>query len=121
VSIVAQIDEGLAAQDASRRTLTAYHTLIRRPHAEQSTAEQVEFLLDTQKSFSRRIDGAKALLFFTKDIYDLEVFGEESILAWWQDSRSSSDDEMRATKEQTSPFIDWLEEAEEESEEEDDE
>lgn len=117
--ITSQIEEGLAANDASRRTLSAYHTLIRRPHAEQSTSEQVEFLLDTQRSFSKRKEGAKALLFFTKDLYDLEVFTEESILAWWQDSRSSSDEDMKAAKEQTSQFIQWLEEAEEESEDED--
>lgn len=119
--ISSQVEEGLAANEASRRTLAAYHTLIRRPHAEQSTAEQVDFLLDTQRSLSRRKDGAKALLFFTKDLYDLEVFAEESILSWWQDSRSTSGEEMTTVREQTSQFIEWLEEAEEESEEEEDE
>lgn len=117
--IASQIEEGLAANDASRRTLSAYHSLVRRPHAEQATSEQVEFLLDTQRSFSKRKEGAKALLFFTKDLYDLEVYGEESILAWWQDSRSSSDEDMKAVKGQTLQFIQWLEEAEEESEEDD--
>lgn len=119
--ISSQVEDGLAANDASRRTLTAYHTLIRRPNAEQSTAEQVDFLLDTQRYLARRKDGAKVLLFFTKDLYDLEVFGEDSILAWWSDSRSKSDDEMTGVRSQTTQFIEWLEEAEEESEDEEDE
>ncbi|ETN43101.1 uncharacterized protein HMPREF1541_02259 [Cyphellophora europaea CBS 101466] len=118
--ISSQVEEGMAAKDASQRTLSAYHTLIRRAHAEQSTAEQVDFLLDVQRVLIRRKDGAKVLLFFAKDLYDLEVFSEESILAWWKDVRSTSDAEMEAVRAQTDPFIQWLEEAEEESDEDED-
>lgn len=120
--ITTQVEAGLAANEASRQTLTAYHTLIRRPNAAQSVAEQVDFMLDVQRYLGKRKDGAKILLFFTKDLYDLEVFEEESILAWWADDRSKSDEEMTAARGQTEQFIQWLEEADEDesSEEEDD-
>ena len=118
--ISGQIEEGVPAADASRRMLTAYKTLIRRAQAEQTTQEQVEFLLDVQRELTRRHEGAKVLLFMTKDLYDLEIFGEEPFLSWWNDSKSSGDTEMLEVREQTKQFIQWLENAESESEEDED-
>jgi len=115
-----EIDAGLTAAEASRRTLTAYHTLIRRTKAEQTTEEQVLFLLDAQKELTRK-DGGKTLLFVVKDLYDLDVFGEDSFLAWWGDERSNKEPDMAQVRLQAAPFIDWLENAESESESEDDE
>jgi translation initiation factor eIF-2B subunit epsilon len=115
--ICGQIEEGVSAADASRRTLTAYKTLIRRAQAVQTTSEQAEFLLDVQKELTRRKEGSKVLLFMTKDLYDLDVFGEEAFLSWWNDSESSADPEMVEVRKQAEQFIQWLESAESESEE----
>jgi translation initiation factor eIF-2B subunit epsilon len=117
--IISQVEEGVAANEATRRTLSSYHTLVRRPNSDQTTAEQIDFMLEAQRYLAKRKEGAKVLLFLAKDLYDLEVFGEESILAWWSDSRSKAEPEMMAVREQTVQFIEWLEEAEEESEDED--
>ena len=119
--VTSQIEEGLSAADASRRTLKAYNTLVRRAQAEQTTQEQVEVLLDLQRELAKRTEGGKALLFMTKDLYDLEVLSEDSFTAWWSDSRSSSEQELLEVRAQTSPFIEWLENADSESDEEEDE
>ncbi|KIX00744.1 uncharacterized protein Z518_09809 [Rhinocladiella mackenziei CBS 650.93] len=111
-----EIDAGLSAADATRRVLTGYNTLIRRKGGPQTTEEQVLFLLDAQKDLTRRKEGGKTLLFVVKDLYDLEVFGEEAFTDWWADERSQSDPEMAAVKQQSSQFIEWLENAESESE-----
>lgn len=110
------IEENLAPAEATRKTLQAYNTLIRRKGAVQAVHEQVLFLLDAQRDLTRRKEGGKTLLFVVKDLYDLEVFGEEAFVAWWADERSSSDTEMSSVREQSAQFIEWLENAESESE-----
>ncbi|EXJ94713.1 hypothetical protein A1O1_03110 [Capronia coronata CBS 617.96] len=121
--IHAQIESGIAPAEATRRALTAYNTLIRRKGATQATEAQVAFLLDAQRDLTRRKEGGKTLLFVIKDLYDLEIFGEEAFSEWWADGRSSHDPDMAAVKQQSAPFIEWLEnaESESESEEEDEE
>ena len=114
-----EIDAGLSAAEATRRVLTSYNTLIRRKGADQTTEEQVLFLLDAQKDLTRRKEGGKTLLFVVKDLYDLEIFGEEAFTEWWSDERSSSGAEMAAVRQQSSQFIEWLENAESESESDD--
>lgn len=115
-----EIDGGLSAAEAARRVLTAYNTLIRRKGTDQATEEQVSFLLDAQRELIRRKEGGKTLLFVVKDLYDLEVFGEEAFTDWWADERASNEPEMAAVRQPSSPFIAWLENAESESESEDD-
>jgi len=115
------IEESLTPAEATRKTLQAYNTLIRRKGTEQATHEQVLFLLDAQKDLTRRKEGGKILLFVVKDLYDLEVFGEEAFVDWWADERSSSDAEMSAVRQQSSQFIEWLKNAESESESESEE
>ena len=116
-----EIDNGLTAADATRRSLTAYNTLIRRTGAKQATDEQVSFLLDAQRDLTRRKDGGKTLLFVVKDLYDLEVFGEDAFTEWWADENSSSDAEMAAVRQPSAQFVEWLENAESESESDEDE
>ena len=116
-----EIEAGKSAADASRRSLEAYHTLIRRAQAQQTTDEQVSILLEMQRDLIHRSDGAKTLLFVTKDLYDLDVLAPESFTAWWADERSFKDSDMAKVREPTAQFIEWLEEAESESESEEDE
>lgn len=111
-----EIDNGMSAADATRRILTAYNTLIRRKGAEQTTEEQVAFLLDAQRDLTKRRDGGKTLLFVVKDLYDLEIFGEETFTEWWADERSNAEPEMASVRQPSSQFIEWLENAESESE-----
>ncbi|EXJ88914.1 hypothetical protein A1O3_01978 [Capronia epimyces CBS 606.96] len=111
-----QIESGVSPAEATRQALTAYNTLIRRKGADQAIEAQVAFLLDTQRDLTRRREGGKTLLFVIKDLYDLEIFGEEAFADWWADERSSSDPDLAAVRQQSAPFIEWLENAESESE-----
>ena len=117
-----EIENGMSAADATKRILTAYNTLIRRKGAQQSSEDQVAFLLDAQRDLMRRKDGGKTLFFVIQCLYDLEVVTEEAVEEWWADSRSSSEAELAEVREGALPFINWLEnaESEDESEEEDD-
>ena len=90
---------------------------------------------------------SRILLFTCKELYDMEVFGEESFLGWWGDDYGDGDDgddghnsntnqseqggdgahstanaskeKEAAIREQSKQFIRWLREAESESEEDD--
>ena len=55
--VSSQIEEGLPAAEASRRTLTAYNTLIRRAQADQTTEEQAEFLMHVQRELTKAARG----------------------------------------------------------------
>lgn len=54
--------------------------------------------------------------FIIKEFYDLEILDEENILQWYDDKQGA----VAAVREKALPFIKWLKEADEESEEEDD-
>lgn len=118
--IHSEVGAGSSPDQASRKTLEEYRYLIRRQNAEQSTEEQVIFLLEAQLDLSRRPEGNKIMPFFVKDLYDLEVFEEESFTAWFEDERSK-DEGVISIRDSTKPFIDWLATADEESEEDEDE
>lgn len=115
-----QTGSGFSADQATRKTLEQYRYLIRREKAEQTIDEQVVFLLEAQSDLSRRIDGSKIMPYFVKDLYDLEVFEEEAFSSWYEDERSQ-EAAMTAVRNAAKPFIDWLAEADEESDDEDDE
>ncbi|KKY26888.1 putative translation initiation factor eif-2b epsilon [Phaeomoniella chlamydospora] len=102
-------------------TLKRYQILIQREGAEHDVEDQVEFMLASQKDLCHRAEGERILLFVAKDLYDREVFGEEVFIQWWHDERSSATEEMQKVRETTRQFIEWLENAEEESSEEEDE
>ena len=77
-----------------------------------------------QKSLaaSRAVEPARAgtlLSALLQKLYELDVLEEDGILAWWADERAAQSEEMEAVREKSKVLIDWLEEAEEESDEED--
>lgn len=115
-----QVDSGEPAQSATRKALESYRILIRRANTEQPVAEQVTFLVDAQADFAKRSDGSKIMPYFVKDLYDLEVFEEEAFTDWYEDERSQ-EASVSAMREAAKPFIDWLEAAEEEDSDEEDE
>lgn len=53
--------------------------------------------------------------FIIKELYDQEIVEEESVLGWYEKEKDS---EIPTVREQATPIIKWLKEAEEESEEE---
>ncbi|RYP65584.1 hypothetical protein DL771_008238 [Monosporascus sp. 5C6A] len=90
-------------------------------------AEQVEFVLALQKAAASSAkvaagDTEKAkvgnlLAALLQQLYDLDIVEEEGILAWWKDARSQEGGaEMQAVRQKCRALVEWLEEADEESE-----
>lgn len=105
--------------EVSKTALEGYHSLIALDNAQDTIDDQVDFLVESQKDLAHRKDGGKILLFFTKELYDMELFPEEVLVRWWDDEKSSSDAEMERVRKPAEQFIEWLKNAESESEEED--
>jgi len=119
--IHAEVVGGRSPQEATRKALEQYRFLIRRQNAEQTTEEQIVFLLEAQLDLSKRTEGARIVPFFVKDLYDLDVLEEETFTAWYADKRSQ-EPAVAPVRDAAKPFIDWLATAdEEESDEEEDE
>ncbi|GAW24392.1 hypothetical protein ANO14919_139760 [Xylariales sp. No.14919] len=90
-----------------------------------SVSEQLEFALAVQRacvSSTKVIEVAKAgnlLAAMLQQMYDLDVLEEDGLLAWWEDARGKEGEVMPAVRAKCQPLIEWLENAEEESDEDD--
>ncbi|KAI2627683.1 nucleotide-diphospho-sugar transferase [Hypoxylon sp. NC1633] len=93
---------------------------------DQSVVEQVEFALAVQKacaSSAKIIEAAKAgnlLAAMLQQMYDLDILEEEGILGWWVEDRGKEEGLMADVRDKCQALVEWLENADEESEEEDD-
>jgi translation initiation factor eIF-2B subunit epsilon len=108
---------GLSAGDAVRQVFTNYMEIIQKTLFDQSAeikSDQVDFLLLLQKDAVGREGGDTLFLIITKELYDLELVEEDCIIQWWEDDRSSHGD-MAKARPKMKQFIDFLENAEEES------
>lgn len=93
-------------------------------------AEQVEFELALQKTLvalvaAKNLELVRAgalLAAMLQQLYNQDVLEEEGILAWWADKRAAEGESMAAVRDKCRVLVDWLENADEEdSEEEEDE
>ena len=93
-------------------------------------AEQVELELALQKTLvalvgARHLEPAKAgalLAALLQQLYAQDVLEEEGILAWWADKRAAEGESMATVRDKCRVLVEWLENADEEdSDEEDDE
>jgi translation initiation factor eIF-2B subunit epsilon len=109
-----QVDTGATAASASKDALSKYHGLVKR--GQDSIADQVDFLLQVQRDLTRRSDGNQIMYFVVYNLYDMEVFEEEVFRKWWADEESVRDDGMENVRKLSGKFIEWLDEAESESE-----
>ncbi|KAI1636133.1 nucleotide-diphospho-sugar transferase [Biscogniauxia mediterranea] len=93
-----------------------------------SVAEQVEFALSVQKacaSSAKVLDVNRAgnlLAAMLQQMYDLDIVEEEGIVGWWEDDRGKEGGEaMVGVRARCQALVEWLENAEEEESDEDDE
>jgi translation initiation factor eIF-2B subunit epsilon len=114
-----QVDAGATAASASKEALGKYRDLVKR--SQDSIADQVDFLLQVQRDLTHRSHGNQIMYFVVYNLYDMEVFEEEVFRKWWADGGSVSDDGMKDVRTLSGKFIEWLDEAESESEGEEDE
>ena len=114
---------GVSAREAVRDVLRKYKGLVERTMFDEEADEkvdQVDFLLLVQKEALGRSNGDQLLLFVTKEVYDSDIVEEDGVIQWWEDERSA-EGEMGNVRGLTEQFIAFLEEAEEDDSEDDDE
>ena len=89
----------------------------------KEVGDQVDFIRALQKDLVHRGSGAGILAVVCKELYEMEVLEEEGFVEWWRECESLGDGEdegMKGVREKTGAFIEWLENADSESEEESD-
>ncbi|KAF2970342.1 hypothetical protein GQX73_g3183 [Xylaria multiplex] len=121
---------GLDASKAAKETLTsregASSFVADVGVGGDSVSEQLEFALAVQRacvSSTKVIEVGKAgnlLAAMLQQMYDLDVLEEDGLLAWWEDARGKEGEVMPVVRAKCQPLIEWLENAEEESDEDDD-
>ncbi|KAL8794532.1 MAG: hypothetical protein Q9195_002867 [Heterodermia aff. obscurata] len=114
---------GSSPNEAVTEVFTKNKEVIQRTLFDQSREtknDQVDLLMLIQKDAAGRSKGESLLVFIAKILYDLELVEEDGIMQWWEDDRSRSGD-MKKVRVLTEPFIDFLQNAEEESDDESEE
>ncbi|KLP01187.1 Uncharacterized protein Y057_1407 [Fusarium fujikuroi] len=86
---------------------------------DDNEAEQVEFIIALQKALTRsqgpeqpRVGTLLAAML--QQLYALDILEEEGILSWWGNDRAVEDETMALLKEKCRVLVEWLENAEEE-------
>ncbi|KAH7157162.1 nucleotide-diphospho-sugar transferase [Dactylonectria macrodidyma] len=88
--------------------------------------EQVDFIIALQKGLlhAKGPDQSRLgtlLAALLQQLYALDILEEEGILSWWGDERAAEGDGMVALKDKCRVLVEWLENAEEEDDDSDDE
>ena len=111
---------GLSPNEAVTEVFSKNKEVIRRTLFDQSQEtknDQADLLMLIQKDAAGRPKGESLLVFIAKELYVLDLVEEDGIMQWWEDDRSKSGD-MKKVRVLTEQFIDYLQNAEEESDEE---
>jgi hypothetical protein len=98
--------------------LVAFSELLE-PFCNSTAAERslMQALCDYMQDEDSLMEG---FMVTCKELYDADVLGEDSILAWVEHKTNEADPDMQPFLTQMAPFVSWLQEADESSEEEDD-
>ena len=99
---------------AVQSTISLYARLI-------PSAGKADFLLEAQRDLVRRASGGTILLHLAKELYERDMLEEGDITSWWNDDRSELTEDLKLVKAPSRPFLDWLANAEEESDSESEE
>lgn len=110
----------LNAKDATAKVFNDWGQLFQRQVFNDS--EQVDLAQILQETCaSVDIEYGQIVLFVAlRQLYEKDIVEEESILRWWDSEESSKSEALVNVRQLTSQFVDWLKDAEEESEEEGD-
>lgn len=108
----------LNAKDATGKVFGDWGALFERQVF--TPAEQVDLaqiLQDTCVALDPEY--APVLLFVSlRQLYELDIIEEENLLRWWESEQSTASAPLLTVRELTGQFIEWLRDAEEESDEE---
>ena len=114
---------GLSPNEAVTEVFRKNKEVIRRTLFDQSREtknDQVDLLMLIQKDATGRSKGESLLVFIAKELYDLDLVEEDGIMQWWEDDKSQRGD-MGRVRVLTEQFIEFLQTADEESDDESEE
>ncbi|KAF4335005.1 translation initiation factor eIF-2B subunit epsilon [Fusarium beomiforme] len=91
---------------------------------DDNEAEQVEFIIALQKALTRCQGPEQSrvgtlLVAMLQQLYALDILEEEGILSWWENERAVEDEAMEFLKDKCRVLVEWLENAEEEDDSDD--
>jgi len=98
----------LHLKEATDKIFKQWGPLFKRQVFDQE--EEIDLLQILHQLTTAKAQGKQTLLYIISVLYDMEIVDEESILIWWNKEEIEN--------EYVAKFIDWLEEAEEDSDEE---
>lgn len=102
----------LAAREATAKVFGEWGPLFRRQVF--SDDEQVDLAQVLQEACAHLDSGPVVLFVALRQLYELDVVEEESILRWWELAALTARPELEAVRALAAQFVEWLRDAEEE-------
>ncbi|KAL5403687.1 hypothetical protein PMIN06_012670 [Paraphaeosphaeria minitans] len=118
--IIALNKAGTSIREAVAQVFSQHKDLVDRSifdKASSSKVDQVDFMLLLQADLAHRDNGDAILLSAATKLVELECVEDDGVLQWWEDAKSSENEELEKVKGKTRQLIDYLNESEEESDE----
>jgi translation initiation factor eIF-2B subunit epsilon len=81
-------------------------------------SDRVELLLYLQRESTKQLQGDKILFYGASTLYDVDLVEEDNVYAWWGSPESTATDSLMEVRNTVGQWVDWLKNAEEESDEE---
>ncbi|ORY07274.1 translation initiation factor eIF-2B subunit epsilon [Clohesyomyces aquaticus] len=120
--IMQLIKSGSSVREAVAQVFGQHQELLERimfDKSESSKADQVDFMLLLQGDLARRESGDSILLVAATKLAEMDVVENEGMVQWWEDPKSSVDDEMTKVRAKTQQLVDYLNQSSEEESDED--
>ncbi|CAI6335206.1 unnamed protein product [Periconia digitata] len=123
--IVQLINSGTSIREAIAQVFVQHKDLVDRSIFDKNAAsksDQIDFMLLLQADLAHRDHGESILLTAATKLVELETIEDTGVLQWWEDAKSTDNEELRKVRGKTQQLIDFLNQSsgEESSEEEDD-
>ena len=120
--IVSLVESGLSPKAAVDKAIPPNKLLVTRCVTSNRGRydEQVEFLMFMQTDLVHRKQGSKILLNACYTLTTHDLVEAEGVELWWEDARSSANEELRLVREETEPLVRALTGDDDDEEEEDD-
>lgn len=111
----------LSAKDATAKVFSEWGQLFQRQVFTNDEQVDLAQILQEVSSTLDLQNGQIVLFVALRQLYELDIVEEDSILKWWDSEASKKSEVMEKVRELTGQFVEWLRDAEEESEEDSDE
>lgn len=108
----------LNAKDATTKIFGEWGPLFERQvFNDEEQVDLAQILQETCATLDA-LYGGVVLFVALRQLYEQDIIEEDSILGWWDSEASSANESLVKVRQVTSQFVDWLKDAEEESDDE---